>query len=299
MLMLIVVWTLVMAAVVFMANHLWSPSDPRTESWAAQTEPQADPRDQELLQEHFEACQQVLGNLVSNSTPEGISPYVFNRLDVFSDIVRYYRLNPGTQISDTRIDMDGMSVIHLPDGPAIEGHWKAEDGRMIDVVFRRQDDQWLVDWHHFARYSDHPWALFLAGDGPDEAEFRLLARQRLTRQVIDEDLSKLSLALHAPRFARPDDPGPASPVFELEWDSEQARMLMAGFDQAHNGRRPFGSKLPQPEPDDDMMRIRLVVRRIDEENARRFEIVEVRACHWLQLDHPGVDLDETTFTESQ
>lgn len=301
MLALVFGWTFVTAAIVFVANHYWRSSDPRSEAWQAQqAEERLTSEDSELLRQYAGQCEQLLLNLLSQNSPEGVSPFVFNRLDAFSDIIKYYQSNPGTQITDSNIMMHRMSVIHLPEGPAIEGQWITEDGRLIDVVFRRQDDQWLVDWHHFARFSEHPWALFLAGDGPDEAEFRLLVRQRLLRQVLlDESEDRLSLAFHAPRFGRPDDPGPASSAFDLEWDDERAKLLMAGFNQAREGNRPFGSILPPPEPDEDMMRVRIVIRRIDGENERIFEIVDVLACHWLQLDHPGVSPGQIDDTDPQ
>ena len=293
MMLLVVGWTVIMAGLVFVANRYWRGSDPRTEEWAELAFDATLVQDRELLQEASAACQNVLNNLISHNTPEQIRPFVFNRTGTFSDIIRYYQSNTGTQIAGTTIELTGMSVIHLPDGPAIEGHWRTEDGRMIDAVFRREDGEWLVDWHHFARFSEHPWPLFLAGDGPDEAEFRLLVRQRLSRVAPGLDLDHLSLAFHEPRFARPHDPGAASPAFALDWDSPEAELLMAGFEQARNGDRPFGARLPVPETDDDMMRVRVVIRRIEadeEDGERRFEIIRVVACHWLQLDHPGVDV---------
>ncbi len=287
---LIIGWFAIMGLIILAANQLFKPSDLRTGEWVSpQAAQRLTPEDHDLLVQYGDDCQEVLGNLISQTTPEGISGFVHDGLDTFSDIVRFYRLNPGTQITDTRLVLEDISVIHLPEGPAIEGRWKADDGRLIDVVFRRQDGEWLVDWHHFARYSEYPWPLFLAGDGPDEAEFRLLVRRRLARQVLeDEGPEGLSLAFHEPRFGRPDDPGPPSPVFELDWDSDVARMLMAGFEKSGEGRRPFRALLPKPEPDGDMMRVRVVIRRIgDAEEERRFEIIEVRAFHWIQTDDAG------------
>lgn len=292
MIFLVIGWSIVMAGIVLFANR-WKGRESRRTDWTAPAEYyQLTPEDNELLRKNAGACQIVIGNVLSHSTPEQISAYVFNRRDTFLDMIRFYQTNPGTQMLETRIDGDGISVIQLPDGPAIEGRWKTEDGRVVDAVFRRQEKEWLLDWHHFARYSEFPWGLFLAGDGPDEAEFRLLVRQRLSRQTLDYGDLPLSLVFHAPRFGRPDEPGPPSPVFELEWDSDAARMLIAGFNQVREGRRPFRALLPTVETDDEMMRVRVVVRRIDEDNDRRFEIVEVRACHWIQVDDPGVSLDE-------
>lgn len=299
MILLVLGWSVVMAGIVMFANR-WKGNESRSTDWTPPVaENQLTAADYELLRAHAGFCQAVLGNVLSNTTPEQISPVVFHSRGAFSDMVRFYRTNPGTQMLETGIVSEGISVIHLPDGPAIEGRWRAEDGRLIDAVFRREDDQWLLDWHQFARFSEFPWGLFLSGEGPEEAEFRLLVRQRQTRQTLDYGERPMSLVFHAPRFGRPDEPGPSSPIFELEWESDSARMLMAGFHQAREGRRPFRSVLPNVEPDDEMMRVRVVIRRIDDEEERRFEIVEVRACHWIQIDDPGVSFDDMLDAEPE
>lgn len=301
MLLLVVGWCVVMLAIVFAANHFWKPNDQASASRRpAHADDTLSPAENELLREQAATCQALLGQVLSNNTPESLSPFVFNRIDTLPDMARFYRLNSGTPSLETRVEASAMSVIRLPEGPAIEGRWTTEDGRVYDAVFRKQNDDWLVDWHHFVRYSDFPWPLFLSGDGPDVAEFRLLARQRLVRRGLDDDdMESLSVVFHPPQFGRPDEPGPASPVFEFERESAIARKLMAGFEQARSGDRPFRSLLPNIEPDDDMVRVRVVIRRIDGdgEEDRRFELLELRAFHWLQHDDPGILPDHSGAPE--
>jgi hypothetical protein len=297
MILLAVGWSMVMAGIVLVSNRCWKGNESQRTEWSRPVENHLTAEQQEFLREHVPACQFVIGSVLSHATPEEISPFVFNSREAFSDMVRFYGMNPSTQMFEVPLKPQGFSIIQLNGAPAIEARWQAEDGRLIDAVFRQEEEGWRLDWHHFARFSQYPWGLFLAGNGPEEAEFRLLARQRLVRTILDQDDRPLSLVLHAPRFGRPDDPGPPSPVFELDWESEAARILMAGFNQAREGRRPFGSLLPHVESDEEMMRVRVVVRRIEVEDERLFEIVEVRACHWLQFDDPGISPAESEDAE--
>ncbi len=293
MLLLIFGWSVIMAGIIFVSNRYWKGGSAREAEWnTTSRENQLSDEDFEFLNRYAQYCDQAVHHVISNNTPEQISQFVINPPQSFADIARFYPMNPGIQILDPRLQRVAMSVIRLPEGPAIEGRWLSEDGQLIEAVFRQVDQELLLDWHHFVRFSQHPWALFLAGAGPNQAEFRLLARQRLTRMILDDSSERpLSVVFHAPRFGRPDDPGPPSPPFDLDWDSDAARMLMAGFNQARSGVRPFSSLLPSLESDDEMIRVRVVIRRIDEEEERRFEIVEVPACHWLQHDDTGISGD--------
>jgi hypothetical protein len=253
-----------------------------------------------LLEAHAAKCQSLFDLVLANQTPESLSPFVLNKLDTLADMARFYRLNPPLPPQASSVVKTDVSVIRLPEGPAIEGRWELEDGRLFDVIFRRENDEWLVDWHHFARYSSHPWPLFLAGDGPDVGEFRLLVRRRLGLDVFKEKEdpeSPLEFVFHLPQFGRPDKPGPASPVFVLERESIQARRLMLGFEQYRSGDRPFRALLPSVEPDDEMMRVRVVVRRIDDTGGRRFELEEIKAVHWLQHDDPGLSFGKNEAKE--
>lgn len=295
--LLVLGWCLVMGLIILVARQQWKVNEMRSDEWSRPTGNQLTSDQYDFLREHASACQLVIGNVLSFSTPEHVSQHVFNARMAFSDMVRFHRTNPGTQMLEVPMLTDGFTVLQLPGELAIEGRWLAEDGRLVDAVFRMEEGEWRLDWHHFARYSDYPWALFLAGDGPEQAEFRLLVRQRLARTtILDTDSLPLSVVFHAPRFGYPNDPGPPSPAFDLDWDSDAARVLVAGFDQSRQGRQPFQSILPSVEKDDEMMRVRLVVKRIEEDGVRRFEIVEVLACHWLQHDDPGVSLEAGDVT---
>lgn len=287
MIQLFVGWCAVMVVIVLLANHFWNYDEDRRSEWQRSDEPRRlTAADYDLLHRHEGECRQALAGLLAGNSPESINPFVFNAVAALPDMVRFYAMNPSTRINIDELAPAGMSVIHLPDGPAIEGRWRTEDGRQIDVVFRNERGNWRVDWHHFARFSDHPWPLFLAGDGPAEGEFRLLARRRLASEELAPD-QPLSLVFHNPKFADPQERSTPSPEFELVQSSPAARLLIAGLQMASAGNHPFDSLLPAIEAD-DMLRVRVRVRRIDDEERRRFELLEVIACHWLQLDDPGL-----------
>jgi hypothetical protein len=248
-----------------------------------------------LIEAHAANCQSLFGMVLANQTPENLSPFVLNKLDTLPDMARFYRLNPVPPSAPSHIIKSEASVIRLPEGPAIEGRWELDDGRLFDVIFRQENGEWLVDWHHFVRYSSHPWPLFLSGDGPDVGEFRLLVRRRLGLDVFKEKEDPdrpLELFFHPPQFGRPDAPGPASPIITLDRDSIHARRLMMAFEQYRTADRPFRALLPAVEPDDEMMRVRVVIRRIDDAEGRRFEIDEIKAFHWIQHDDPGLTLEK-------
>jgi len=291
MLLLVFGWSALMAGIILFANHRWKGAAARQAEWGGgKFRSGLTNEDYELLNRYAEFCHLLIMNVVAHNRPEEISQFVLNAPTTFSDMARFYRMNPGTQILEPQLQREAFSVIRLPEGTAIEGRWQTGDGRVIEAVFRDEGDGLLLDWHHFVRYSDLPLGLFLAGNGPDEAEFRLLARQRLTRMVLDDAGERpMSVVFYPPRFGFPMDPGPPSPPIDLDWHSDAARKLLAGLEQARAGRKPFQSLLPAMESDDEMIRVRVVLRRIEEEDGeRRFEIVEVRSCHWLEHEDFGI-----------
>lgn len=291
-LVLIVGWSFVMAGIIVFSNHYWKKPDRRDKASIQDAPEQSLSHDEiRMLNQHVEVVEAVVKHVVASTTPETISPYVLDAPSTFTDIARYYPMNPGVQILEPALQREDISIIRLPEGPAIEARWIHEDGRHVEAVFRMENDELRLDWHHFVRFSDVPWQLFLSGGGPDLAQFRLLARRRLTRMVLDDASARpLSIEFFAPRFGDPGHLGPASPPFDLDRDGELARKLTAAFDQSRGGIRPFGSLLPPMEADDEVIRVRVTVRRTGARGDHQFELVELHACHWLQHDDPGLPL---------
>lgn len=291
MLKLILGWTLLLALIVIGARTLWhQPEAPdQAPAMAADSMVLSD-EEAEMMQSARHECVRLFEAFLAAGTPEQRNQFVLSPVETVSRMARFYNLNPIPAISAENLEaMDG-GMLRLPEGIAYETRWKSQDGHIYDTVFRRENGEWRLDWDHFARYSDYPWSFFIAGSGPDEGEFRLLARERLAEERQNEPT--ISLVLYAPRFGSPAETGFQSPEFVVARDSPAGRLLGAAFKLSREGGRVFHGQLEEINPD-GMIRIRVKVRRLEQDMQRKFEITEVRSCHWLAVDEPGVEPLET------
>lgn len=288
MLKLIGGWSLLLALIVFGARKLWHVEMPARPQAAAGTPAvaAATAADDSLLNRGGPLCTEAFTGYLAAGTPEGRNQFVLTPVTTASRMARFYSLNPLTNVDPGIITLSGSSVLNLPGGKAIETYWDLQDGKKIEAVFREENGEWRLDWDHFARYSDYPWSLFLAGSGNPEGEFRLLARERLADER--KDSTALSIVLYAPRFGQPGDTGFQSSEFLVSRTSRDGQLLDAAFKMARRGERAFGAKLPDLNPE-GMIRLRVKVRRLDVDMERSFEITQVLACHWYSVDDPGVE----------
>lgn len=220
-------------------------------------------------------------------TPEARAQFVIRPSVTIGRMARFYNLNSWVPIDRRALFLTARAVISLPAGKMIETQWASAEGQQMDAVFANEEGEWRLDWDHFARASDYPWALFLAGSGDDEGEFRLLARERLAKQRASEDT--ISLALYAPRFGYSGESGSPSPEFLIPRSSQSGRLLAAAFELKRNEKRAFGVKLPDIDPS-ELVRVRVKVRRVEQGSERRFELDEIIATHWYATDAPGVEI---------
>ncbi|MGL4401048.1 MAG: hypothetical protein ACRCXD_14355 [Luteolibacter sp.] len=95
--------------------------------------------------------------------------------------------------------------------------------------------------------------------------------------------------LYAPRFGLGNATGFQSPEFLLERDRENGRLLEAAFKLEKDGQRAFGVELPLENPE-NLIRVRVKVRRVKDDTGSRFELLQVLACHWYSSDDSGVTL---------
>jgi hypothetical protein len=114
-----------------------------------------------------------------------------------------------------------------------------------------------------------------------------IIRERLAEER--KDLSTISIVFYAPVFGRPAETGPPSPEFLIQRDSREGKLLDAAFAAVKNKKRPFNAKAFNLDPE-GMIRVRVKIRRSGEMEARAFEIVELKACHWYSTDLPGFDV---------
>lgn len=247
------------------------------------------PEEAALLTEASPLANQEFSGFLSAGTPEARNQFVLNPITTASRMARFYDLNPIVNLSPGSLSHVKSAVLHLPAGRAIETLWNTADGRQIDAVFVEQDGEWRLDWDHFVRFSTYPWALFLAGSGEEEGEFRLLARQRLAEERKDADA--ISIVFYAPRFGFVNETGFQSPEFLVKRDTRNGRLLDAAFQLEKSGMRVFGLNLPNENPE-SLIRVRVKIRRVKDDSGSHFELLDVIACHWYFIDDPGVEIPE-------
>ncbi|RPJ33648.1 MAG: hypothetical protein EHM17_09580 [Verrucomicrobiaceae bacterium] len=292
-------WCLILGLIIIAALKLRPPQAAETApepAAEAQNTPVQTGNDIAIYQNAGPKCSQAFAQFLAAGTPEQSNQFVISPVSTAARMERFLSLNPIPAIDPASLELAGSGLLHLPDGTAFEAQWKSADGRILDTVFREENGEWRLDWEHYARYSDHPWPLFLAGNGPDECEFRLLARERLAEERKGEPT--ISLVFYAPHFGNPQETRSQSPEFLVSRNTRDGKLLDAAFKLARSGGRVFGGKLPSLDPE-GMIRVRVKIRRSEGGENRKFEVVSVNACHWLSHDDPGVQPDEPAETETQ
>lgn len=290
MLKLIIGWSMLILAIIFGASYRWGDhSNKKTFVSKAQKNHDRSAEDIAFLNDTSPLASRAFSGFLAAGTPETRNQYVLSPITTASRMARFYDLNPLPNIPPETLSFSKSAILDLPSGRALETLWSSADGQQIDAVFVQQDNEWRLDWDHFARFSTYPWPLFLAGSGEAEGEFRLLARLRLAEERKNADA--LSIVLYAPRFGAPHETGFQSPEFLIQRDTRNGRLLDAAFKLEKAGNRVFNVDIPNPNPE-DIIRVRVKVRRIEEPTGRRFEIDEVIACHWYSVDVPGVEIPE-------
>ncbi len=279
-------WTVVLVLIVLGAHYFLGGKEQKNrQSPLPAVAPEVDTSNAYFFETETPKCLREFSGFISAITPEEQNQFVLSAAPTAARMARYYTFNPLIKIDNAGLQLDNKSVLNLPEGKALETLWHSSDGRAIDAVFREEKGEWKLDWDHFIRYSDAPWALFLSGGGDSEGEFRLLARERLAEER--KNAETISLVLYAPRFGNPGDVGFQSPEFLVPRKSENGKLLDAAFKMDRRGKKVFGSSLPNLNPD-GMIRVRVKIRRTEVEGERKFEITQVVACHWYSLDDPGV-----------
>jgi hypothetical protein len=296
---LVVGWLVIMVLLVI-AVRLRSPepakSGPSTSSRDSTFKGTAGDETVVAVRKAIPLCRDVLAGFLHATTPEERNQFVLDPVNTAGRMARFYSLNSLPRIDPASLQNTTNSMLHLPSGPALESRWETPDGMVLDSVFVQQADEWRLDWDHFVRHQDYPWAPFLAGEGPDEGEFRLLVRPRLARD--GSESNQLNLVFYPPRFGRPESVTAPSLELIIQRDSDHGKLLTAGFKMRARQERLFGSTLPDLDPE-GMLRVRVKLRRLpaepgaDEDADKKFELLAVLACHWLTTTDPGVKPAET------
>jgi hypothetical protein len=285
-------WSLVLALIILGARFLWHQDAPVGNQASVPVESGGgNPEEYELLQAATTRCSETLQNYLGAATLEEKTQFVLTPSKTTTMMVRFYGSNPIERVDPAELKLSEQHLLHLPGGKAVETLWSIKDSRRIEAVFREEGDSWKLDWVHFARYSDQPWALFLAGSGESESEFRLLARERLAKERQNEN--DISVVLYSPRFGDPGETGYQSPEFNILRNSADGRLLDAAFHLKREGKSAYQSTIAKHDPD-EMIRVRVRVTRSETDGVRKFTINRVIACHWYEHDEPGVEVTDDT-----
>lgn len=291
---IVVGWTALMIFLVVLRNQL-SPGEDGTDTRQTVADRMtkgtlADER-VVLMQEALPECHQALAGFLQAGSPEARNQFVFDPVGTAGKMAGFYRNNPLPNIDVQSISRTAQAL-HLVSGEwMVETRWKDAEGHEFDAVFRHYAGTWKLDWSHFARYSDFPWTVFLAGEGPDEGVFRLLGRRRFGGRDEEVRGSRLSIVAYSPSFGRPNELGQESPDFVLDRRSDEGLLLVEAFAAREEGRELWGSPLPAMEQE-GLIRMRLVVSREERGGSRTFHLEKIEALHWIDIDEIGFDLED-------
>lgn len=242
-----------------------------------------------LLNGALPECHQALVGFLSAGSPEERNQFVADPVAMAGRMAVFYTLNPFPRVDVEKLRRIGQDTMRIGGEWMIGTRWQeGEDGAIYDAVFRMESGVWMLDWKQFSRYCDYPWALFLAGGGPGQGEFRLLARKA---SGLDESGAVLRFALLSPVMGKPLSTGVSSSVFEVPRGSDTGLVLQAAFDAKDDGKHHFGSGMEAMEPE-GMVRVTVTVKRTDSGGNRSFEVGKVIASHWIDSDDPGFDLEK-------
>ncbi len=275
------------------ATQLFWDDLPKNEKFVSKEEQERrkiSPDDLALLDTSMPLCNQNFSGFLNARTAEERNQFVLSPIITAARMARFYALNSSKNFDAKTLTLVRNAVLHLPSGPAIETQWKSVTGGDFDVVFVKDNGEWRLDWNHFVRYSDYPLPLFAVGSGEDEGEFRVLARERLASER--RGLDTISIVLCNPRLGYAKDSGYQSPEILVPRASKNGKLLTAAFKLEKDNKRVFGVNLPCLNPE-EMIRVRVKLRRSKIDSGYQFEILDVLACHWYSEDVPGIDLPPT------
>ena len=276
----VIAWVVVLGAGAIVLKRRWQSPPMPVEDVAVMTP--EDIEDQRLIQDHLESCGKRLAEFLSAPDTGARALHVLGGGRTVQRMARVQQFNPSYPTEEAFL-IQKYGVIRTPAGRGIETLWKLGDDKRIEVVFFQEEGEWKIDWDAYARAGSESWPLFLAGRGPGAGEFRLLARERIGAEGLDEEY--LGLVLYSTRLGYPGEAVSPSPEVKVERNSPMGRQIEDAFEARKNGLRPFGSKLGEVDPD-EMIRLRVRISRKGEEE-RSFQIDELLATHWLELPAPA------------
>ena len=294
MMKVVIVWTFLMLLAVWLRHHYTkttSEKEALEQVASRMTKGTLADENIALLNKALPDCHRALGGFLTAGTPEGRNQYVVDPIETAGKMATFYSYNPFPEVEVKNLQRTAQELIRVGETWMVVTRWKEKDGVEFDAVFRRYSGTWRLDWSHFNRYGGYPWTLFLAGEGPDEADFRLLARQRLSESDSERIGSRLIFTMFAPVFGSAGETGMQSPDFVIDRQSDEGLLIGAAFASREEGTRPFRQTLAALDPPGDI-RVHVRVKRSEFGGNRTFTLEKVIACHWIDSKAVGYKLEE-------
>jgi hypothetical protein len=101
----------------------------------------------------------------------------------------------------------------------------------------------------------------------------------------------MSVVFYEPSLLRGGPLGLATTDFLVDRKSRDGRLITAALEARKNDKPLMGSIFPKADPP-NTARVCVKIRRSIKDGKTVFTLVEVLACHWLGIDHPGVELTD-------
>ncbi|MGE9269260.1 MAG: hypothetical protein ACQKBU_00535 [Verrucomicrobiales bacterium] len=279
----VVVWLALLGGVAGLVTWLRS-GDQKEVSGPGLVDEVADLR---FLQAASEECFYAMAQFLSSDSPEKRAYHVQDSIETLKKMVRFSESVP-VLAEGAKARMTFFQSFPAPTGPGMQGMWVLPGGEILEAVFTQNPEEaWKLDWQQMVRFSEDSWETFLAGGGPQTAEFRVYARRRASSTGGQGGVSRLIFL--APQLWKPGMTGESSPEVQVDLDSELAEELRAAFKMRDEGVGVFGTRFHELDPK-GMIRVRVVLHRLDEKDEHgewSFELKELKACHWMSFDKLG------------
>lgn len=284
---LILGWTLFLGAIIFGARLIWDDSkeNPSAKNSGSDQTSQSSMDDQALLERALKPCNTIFARFLAAPTPEERNEFVLSPVETVSRMSRLERTNPTAPIDSKDLELRNAGIVRLPGRTVVEMQWAGPDGRSMDAAFTEVGGDWKLDWDHFVRFSDQRLSFFLSGHGDSEGMFRVLAREPLASER--QESKNIAIVLYEPEPGRAGEIGRQSQEFVIPRDSTNGRLLEAAFKLESEGKRVFGSTLPRIDPK-DLIRLRIKLVRRSSPGADTFEIDQILAGHWYEIEDSGL-----------
>jgi hypothetical protein len=243
-----------------------------------------------LLAAALPECHRAFLGFLNAGNLEERLQFVADPADTARKMENHYVSNPFPQMDAGQTGRIGQELLEIDGEWVVRTRWQVGgEGDRFDAVFRREDGAWLLDWAHFVRFSDYPWEAFLAGDGPEQGEFRLLAKEIPSTEETERKDRRLRFEFLSPEPGALSDEPVATQQLVVDRLSEEGLLLQAAFAANRQGGGAFGGAM-KPLEQDGLVRVRVIVKRIDFGGVRKFEVARIIACHWISSEDPGFDL---------